>query len=78
MPKENGLDFTIAIDDAAGTPRNIENEVTNMDLTTPRGVIDVTRVNLGRHGRIQLSHRQGLATARRRIMHVVTAVLGTP
>ena len=42
MPKENGLDFTVTIDDAAGTPRDITNEVTNMDLTTPRGVIDVT------------------------------------
>lgn len=43
MAKENGLGWTTcAVDDAAGTPRNIRNDVTNLAMATPMAVQDVT------------------------------------
>lgn len=41
--KENGLGITTyAFDDAGGTPRNIRNDVTNFECSTPRAVQDST------------------------------------
>lgn len=45
MAKESGLGFAIAVDDSAGTPRTISNDVTNFEFATPRGVQDVTGVD---------------------------------
>lgn len=43
MAKENGLGWTTcAVDDAGGTPRNIRNDATNLQMATPRAVQDVT------------------------------------
>lgn len=45
MAKEPGFPMTITVDDAAGTPRDISNDITNTQWATPRGVQDVTGVN---------------------------------
>lgn len=46
MAKENGLGIaTLSVDDAAGNPQDIRNDVTNFDFATPRAVQDVTGVD---------------------------------
>lgn len=35
----------MAVDDSAGTPRTISNDITNLEWATPRGVQDVTGVD---------------------------------
>ncbi|UVS81848.1 hypothetical protein [Actinokineospora sp. UTMC 2448] len=45
MAKENGLGLVVIVDDAAGTPRTISNDITNCSWATPRGVQDVTGVD---------------------------------
>jgi hypothetical protein len=43
MAKESGLGWTSAsIDDASGTPRELRNDFTNLQFSTPRAVQDVT------------------------------------
>lgn len=43
MSKENGLGWTTcAVDDAAGSAKNLRNDVTNLAMATPRAVQDVT------------------------------------
>jgi hypothetical protein len=37
--------LTVAVDDHGGSARAIENDITNLDFATPRGVQDVTGVN---------------------------------
>lgn len=45
MAKEGGMGMTITVDDSGGTPRAISNDVTNLTISTPRGVQDVTGVD---------------------------------
>lgn len=46
MAKESGLAWTtLSVDDSAGTPRDIRNDITNFDLATPRAVQDVTGID---------------------------------
>lgn len=45
MAKETGLGFAVTIDDSAGTPRAISNDITSLQFATPRGVQDVTGVD---------------------------------
>jgi hypothetical protein len=45
MAKESGIGFSVAIDDAAGSPQTISNDITNLAYATPRGVQDITGVN---------------------------------
>ena len=46
MPKETGLGWTtLSVDDAAGTVRDIRNDINNMQFATPRGVQDVTGID---------------------------------
>lgn len=46
MAKESGLGWsTCSVDDAAGTPRAIKNDVTNLQFATPRAVQDVTGID---------------------------------
>jgi hypothetical protein len=45
MAKEGGMGFSVAVDDSAGTPRTISNDITNLTIATPRGVQDVTGVD---------------------------------
>jgi len=42
VAKENGLGFSVAVDDSAGTPRTISNDITDLSFATPRGVQDTT------------------------------------
>lgn len=45
MAKEGGMGASIAVDDSAGTPRTISNDITNFTFSTPRGVQDTTGVD---------------------------------
>lgn len=42
MAKENGLGFSVAVDDSGGTPRTISNDITDLSFATPRGVQETT------------------------------------
>ncbi|MGW6747644.1 hypothetical protein [Streptomyces sp. NPDC055006] len=55
MAKESGLGWsTCSVDDAAGTPRAIKNDVTNLQFATPRAVQDVTGIDKSAMERILL------------------------
>lgn len=46
MAKENGLAITtLSVDDSAGTPRDIRNDISNFQFATPRAVQDTTGVD---------------------------------
>lgn len=46
MAKESGLGWTaLSVDDSGGTLRDIRNDCTNMEFSTPRAVQDVTGVD---------------------------------
>jgi hypothetical protein len=46
MAKENGLGWaTASVDDSAGSPQAIKNDITNLQFATPRAVQDVTGVD---------------------------------
>lgn len=46
MAKQSGLAWdTLSVDNAAGTPVDIRNDVTNFDYATPRAVQDVTGID---------------------------------
>lgn len=46
MAKESGLGWTtLSVDDAAGIPQDIKNDVPRFSFATPRGVQDVTGVD---------------------------------
>lgn len=46
MAKESGLGWTtLSVDDAAGTARDIRNDIGNFQFATPRGVQDVTGID---------------------------------
>jgi len=45
MAKQGGMGFAVAVDDAAGSPQTISNDITNLAYSTPRGVQDVTGVD---------------------------------
>lgn len=42
MAKTSGLGMTVAVDDSSGTARTITNDITSIDLSTPRGVQEIT------------------------------------
>lgn len=46
MAKENGLGWTtLSVDDSGGVVRAIKNDITNLSISTPRGVQDVTGID---------------------------------
>ena len=45
MAKEPGFPLSVAVDDSAGTPRTISNDVNTLTVATPRGVQDITGVD---------------------------------
>lgn len=45
MAKESGLGMTISVDDSAGTPQAISNDILSVGIKTPRGVQDITGIN---------------------------------
>jgi hypothetical protein len=55
MAKESGLGWSVcSVDDASGTPRDIKNDITNVQFATPRGVQDVTGLDKSAYERILL------------------------
>ena len=54
MPKENGLGYTVTVDNAAGSGQDISNDVTNFQFATPKAVQDVTGVDKSAFERIFL------------------------
>ena len=45
MAKESGLGMSVAIDDSAGAPQTISNDITNLSWTMPSNVQDTTGVD---------------------------------
>lgn len=46
MAKSSGLAWTtLSVDDSGGTPRDIRNDVTNLEFATPRATQDVTGID---------------------------------
>lgn len=64
MAKESGIGVTtFAIDDSGGTARNIRNDVTNFEVSTPRAVQDVTGLDkFGIERLLLLADLSGTAT----------------
>jgi len=54
MAKENGLGFSVAVDDSGGTPRTISNDITDMTFSTPRAEQDVTGIDKSGNERLLL------------------------
>ncbi|MET0916722.1 MAG: hypothetical protein ABWY81_11050 [Jiangellaceae bacterium] len=55
MAKTTGLAWpTLSVDDAAGTPVDVRNDVTNFSFATPRGVQDVTGIDKSAYERLLL------------------------
>ncbi|MFD7794319.1 hypothetical protein [Streptomyces sp. NPDC059759] len=55
MAKASGLgQTTLSVDDSAGTPRAIKNDITNWQMSTPRGVQDITGVDKSANERLLL------------------------
>jgi hypothetical protein len=55
VPKQSGLGWsTLSVDDSAGTPQVVKNDVTNLQFSTPRGVQDVTGLDKSAFERILL------------------------
>lgn len=46
MAKESGLGWTtLSVDDSGGSPLAIKNDITNLEISTPRAVQDVTGID---------------------------------
>ena len=46
MAKQSGLAWTtLSVDDSAGTPRDIRNDITNLEFATPRATQEVTGID---------------------------------
>jgi hypothetical protein len=55
MAKSSGIgQTTLSVDDATGTARAIKNDITNWQMSTPRGVQDVTGVDKSGNERLLL------------------------
>lgn len=55
MAKESGIGFTnFSVDDSGGTARDIKNDITNVDLSIPRGSQDVAGIDSSAVERLQL------------------------
>ena len=46
MPKETGIGMTVTVDDSADAAKDISNDVNSITFDTPRGVIEVTGVDV--------------------------------
>lgn len=46
IAKESGLGWTtLSVDDSSGTPRDIRNDITNLEFATPRATQEVTGID---------------------------------
>ena len=46
MPKETGIAMTVTVDDSSDAAKDISNDVNSITFDTPRGVIEVTGVDV--------------------------------
>lgn len=55
MAKQSGLAWTtLSIDDSAGTPRDIRNDITDFEFATPRDVQETTGIDKSAYERLLL------------------------
>lgn len=54
MAKENGIGFTLTVDNSAGAGQTIQNDVTSFTADTPRNLQDVTGLDVSSMERIAL------------------------
>lgn len=54
MTKASGLTTSVTVDDAAGTGKDISNDITSFNVSTPRGVQDITGLDKSAVERILL------------------------
>lgn len=54
MAKGSGIGLSVSVDDAAGTPRNISNDITNVQWSMPSEVQDVTGIDRAARERLLL------------------------
>jgi hypothetical protein len=54
MAKESGLGMSVIIDDSAGSARTISNDITSIDISTPREESDITGLDKSAHERLLL------------------------
>jgi len=55
LAKQSGLAWTtLSVDDSAGTPRDIRNDITNLEFATPRATQDVTGIDKSAFERLVL------------------------
>lgn len=55
MAKESGLAWsTLSVDDSGGTPRDIRNDITNLEFATPRATQDTTGIDKSANERLLL------------------------
>jgi len=54
MAKESGIGFSVTVDNSAGAGKDISNDVTSLQFSTPRGVQEVTGVDVAAVERILL------------------------
>jgi hypothetical protein len=55
MAKSSGLAWsTLSVDDAAGSPQDIRNDITNLSFATPRAVQDITGIDKSANERLLL------------------------
>jgi hypothetical protein len=54
MAKESGLGMSVIIDDSGGSARTISNDITSIDISTPREEADITGLDKSAHERLLL------------------------
>jgi hypothetical protein len=55
MPKQSGLGWTtLSVDDSGGTARDIRNDITNFEFSTPRAVQETTGIDKSAFERLLL------------------------
>src|SRR5581483_12044225 len=54
MAKENGIGMSVTVDDSGGVARDISNDITSINFSTPRGVQDITGLDKSAIERILL------------------------
>ena len=54
MAKESGLGMSVISDDSGGSARTISNDITTIDISTPREEADITGLDKSAHERLLL------------------------
>jgi hypothetical protein len=54
MAKESGLGMSVIIDDSGGSARTLSNDITTIDISTPREEADITGLDKSAHERLLL------------------------